>query len=399
MGMEQLRVAQFTNTTIRAGVEEHILTLLRKLDRNCFRLHLACSSALAEKLATDIPSDVELFRVDFRYPFDPAASRQLRRWLRERRIQVVHSHMFQSSLCAAPVARLAGVPAVIETPHVNEQWRRGWKKSFVVDRIVGRLVDAFIAVSRANARYLVEEKRLPRGKVHVVANGIDPSRFLHPSEHTAILSQKLGFASSHRILLMIARLEPQKGHSVLIRAMADIHSKLPSTRLVLLGEGSLREELEQQCCSMGLQAVVRFAGWQANVEDWLSLADVVVLPSLYEGLPLAAIEALAAGRPIVATDVDGTPEVVLDGQTGLTVPPGDSDALAASIVRLLSDPKLARKLGLAGREFVLRNFSASRQAVETGELYLRAWQSRRSVASVPLASCTSNRGLGRTLVP
>lgn len=398
MGMEQLRVAQFTNTTVRAGVEEHILTLLRKLDRSGFRPYLACPSALAEKLASDIPSDVELFRVNFRYPFDPAASRQLWRWLRERRMQVVHSHMFQSSLCAAPVARLAGVPAIIETPHVNEQWRRSWKKNFAFDRMAGRLVDAFIAVSRANARYLIEEKHLPPAKVHVVTNGIDPKRFLRPPVGAATLRQELGFAVSDPILVVVARLEPQKGHAVLLRAMIEVRAKVPAVRLVVVGDGSLGGTLERQSCDLGLATAVRFVGRQANVEDWLALGNVVVLPSLYEGLPLVALEALAAARPLVASAVDGTPEVVLDGETGLTIPPGESAALAAAIVKLLRDPSLAQALGLAGREFVLRNFSDCRQVAETEELYRHAWQTRCSGWSWKLVSRV-RQNLWRTEAP
>ena len=114
---------------------------------------------------------------------------------------------------------------------------------------------------------------------------------------------------------------------------------------------------------------VRFVGLQANVQDWLALADVTVLPSFYEGLPLAAIESLAAGRPMVATAVDGTPEIVLDGATGLTVPPGDPAALARAICRLLADPWLREKLALAGREWVLERFAEERQVQRTQALY------------------------------
>src|SRR5439155_23179940 len=129
----------------------------------------------------------------------------------------------------------------------------------------------------------------------------------------------LGFGDDDPVLVVIGRLEPQKGHRVLLLALPAIRHEFPGVRVVFVGEGGLKAELEQQVAGAGLTDAVRFVGRQSNVVDWLALADVTVLPSFYEGLPLAAIEALAAGRPIVATAVGGTPEVVVDGPTRLTV--------------------------------------------------------------------------------
>jgi glycosyltransferase involved in cell wall biosynthesis len=134
--------------------------------------------------------------------------------------------------------------------------------------------------------------------------------------------------------------------------------------------------LEGKARSLGLEGGVRFLGYQSNVPDWLAAADITVLPSFWEGLPITAIECLAAGKPMVATSIDGTPEVVVDEETGLTVPPGDPGLLAAAICRLLRDPELRRKLGAAGRRWVEEHFSIDRQILKTQELYLRAWKQR-----------------------
>jgi glycosyltransferase involved in cell wall biosynthesis len=147
----------------------------------------------------------------------------------------------------------------------------------------------------------------------------------------------------------------------------------------------LREELERQSAALGLAASVRFAGHQANVADWLALGDLTVLPSFYEGLPLVPMESLAAGRPVVATAVDGTPEIVITGKTGFTVAPGDSTALAVAICTLLRDPELRQEMGRAGRQWVLENFTQERLVQRTEEFYLTVWQRRARRRSAPIA--------------
>ena len=364
-----ISVLYFSNTLVRGGAEEHILTLLRGLDRQRFRPSLVCTPEVAEKIRGDVPHDVELIGLRLRKPYEAGAVRALFSIMHERRPDIVHSHLFYSSLFASPIATLARVPLVVETPHLRESWRRGLKARFVVDRIAGRFVDQYIAVSEANRRYLVEEKGLPRHKVVVIHNGSDLRRFNPHHRAPAGMRETLGFGASDPVLLVVGRLEPQKGHRVLFDALPAVRAHFPCVRVVCVGEGALRDELVRRVVASGLGDAVRFVGQQANVADWLALADVTVLPSFFEGLPLAAIESLAAGRPMVATAVDGTPEVVVDGATGLTVPPGDAAQLARALCRLLGDAWLREKLALAGRDWVLERFNQDRQIQRTEALY------------------------------
>ena len=377
MSARPISVLHFTNSLVRGGAEEHVLTLLRGLDRSSFRPHLVCPPALAGKLEKDLPADVPLFPLLLQKPRQLRAALGLARILRGRRVDILHSHGFYSSLFASPVGWLCGVPLVVETPHVREHWRQGWFKSrFVVDRLAGSFVHHYIAVSEANARYLREQKGLPAHKIVVIRNGCDLERFdpAHPAP--AGLKSRLGFADGDPVLVVLGRLEPQKGHRVLLDALPAVLREFPRARLVCVGEGILRDHLREQVRALGLEASVRFVGYQTNVTDWLALADLTVLPSFYEGLPLVAIESLAAGRPVVATAVDGTPEVVVDGRTGLLVPPGDAAGLANAICRLLREPGLRRSLGEAGRRHVLDGYSQERQIRQTQELYLSAWEQR-----------------------
>jgi len=371
-----ISVLYFSNTLVRGGAEEHVLTLLRGLDRQRFRPSLVCTPEVAEKIRGDVPRDVTLTALRLRKPYQLGAAGALLSIVRAQRPDIVHSHLFYSSLFASPIAALARVPLVVETPHLRESWRRGLKARYVVDRVAGRFVDQYIAVSEANRRYLVEEKGLPRHKVVVIHNGSDLRRFNPHHRAPAGMRESLGFGAADPVLGVIGRLEPQKGHRVLLDALPAVRAQFPRVRLVCVGEGALRADLEQRVAALGLGDAVRFVGQQANVADWLALADVTVLPSFFEGLPLAAIESLAAGRPMVASAVDGTPEVVVDGATGLTVPPGDAPELARALCRLLGDPWLREKLALAGRDWVLERFDETRQIQRTEVLYQLALSRR-----------------------
>jgi glycosyltransferase involved in cell wall biosynthesis len=365
----------FSNELARGGAEEHILTLMRGLDRKCFRVQLACPPELIKSLRGDVPGDVELFPLCLRKPTQWSAALGLARILREKRVEILHSHLFYGSLFASTVGWLCRVPVILETPHVRESWRKGWLKSrYFVDRFFGRCVDRYIAVSEANARYLVEEKGLPRKKIDVIHNGCNLERFDPERPASASLRQKLGFEAGDPVLLVVGRLESQKGHSVLLEALPTVRREFPRVRLVCLGEGALRGALEAQTKTLALEESVRFVGFQENVGEWLSLADVSVLPSFYEGLPLAAVESLAAARPVVATAVDGTPEVVVNGKTGLTVPPGNSKSLADALCRLLRDPDLRRRMGQQGRKWAIEQFDEREQVRKTQDLYLREWE-------------------------
>lgn len=390
-----INLLYFSNEPVRGGVEEHMLMLLQGLNRKHFRLHLVCHPELVSKLRPDLPDDVHVVPLYLERLYQISAGVRFAQILRERQVDILHSHLFRASLVASPIGRLCGVPLVFETPHVREHWRQGWLKGhFLIDRLAGRSVTHYIAVSKANAQYLIDSKGLPAHKVRVIHNGCDLERFRTSHRPPVDLKKTLGFAGSDPMLVVLARLESQKGHRVLIDAMSAVHAQFPSVRLVCVGAGSLRDELESQVRQAGLNESVRFVGYQSNVADWLALADFVVLPSFYEGLPLVAIESLAAGRAVVASAVDGTPEVVVHEKTGLTVPPGDSPALAAAICRMLHEPELRQRLAENGRRWALENFSVQRFIESTEQLYLAAWQNHlnegpvaTSVASERPSSC------------
>lgn len=386
----RITVLHFTYSEVHAGAEEHMLTLLRGLNRKQFRPLLACHPRLYETVKNTLPPDVTAFTLRLEGPTSFRAAWQLGRILKKERVQILHSHMFHSSLLASPVGWACRVPVVVETPHVAERWRKGWLKgSYLVDRLIGRCVTYYIAVSQSNADYLLEVKGLHPSKVVVIRNGCDLSRFAPGRPKPAGLREQLGFAERDSVVLVPARLEPQKGHAVLLKALPSVVREFPQTRVVFVGDGALRNELEEQAHALNLTSIVRFVGFQSNMADWYAFADLMVLPSFFEGLPLVAIESLAAGCPVVATAVDGTPEVVVDNQTGLTVPPGDPGRLAEAIRYMFRYPEKRQSFGSRGRDFVCSVFNQAKQIDDTANLYRRAVSSSRQWVTPPLSGAAS----------
>jgi glycosyltransferase involved in cell wall biosynthesis len=270
------------------------------------------------------------------------------------------------------------VPVIVETPHVAERWRKGWVKgNFFVDRLIGKLVTYHIAVSRSNAQYLVQSKGLQRDNVIVIRNGCNLAHSAPNRPAPVELRKNLGFNDDDLSLLVPARLEPQKGHAVLLEALPRVLREFPKLKVVFVGDGSLRKDLERQAQDLGLGSSVRFVGFQSRMADWYAVADLMVLPSIFEGLPLVAIESLAAGCPVVATAVDGTPEVVVNGETGITVPPGEPGPLAEAICLMFRHPQMRQSFGRRGRKLVDSEFDQAKQIRETADLYLRGLSSCR----------------------
>jgi glycosyltransferase involved in cell wall biosynthesis len=378
---ERLSVLQFTNADVRGGAEEHILGLLRGLDRARFMVHLVCPPSLANLLKPDLPGDVELIPLELSKLSHVGAAVRFARVLHSRGIDILHSHMFTSSLFASPIGWLCRTPVILETAHGREAWRRGWKAWFFIDRIVSRFVDGYIAVSRANALYLRDIKRYDPRKITVIEPGSDFGRFESPRPPDPALRKSYGIGPDDPLIVMVGRLEPQKGHSVLLNALPRVLAEFPRAKLALVGDGSCRGAIEAQIANLGLEAAVKLVGYAPDIRDWLALATFTVLPSFHEGLPVTPIESLAAGKAVVATAVDGTTEVVLDGRTGLTAPPGDPEALAVAICQMLSDNSRREALAQNGRDFVLRNYSMSRMVRRNEDLY-QALFNRRATAGI-----------------
>jgi glycosyltransferase involved in cell wall biosynthesis len=371
----RIRVMYFLNTTDRGGVEHHVLDLLRCVDRRRFDLLLVCPPVLAAKLRADVEAiGVPLDEVDVRRPWHLAGMWRLWRLIRRWRPDVVHSHLYSSGRFGNPIAWVSGVPLVLETGHLEEAWRSGWQNWLALaDGMICRFTHRIIAVSHAVKRFYVTAKRVPERKVVVIHNGIDLDRFAPDAPRDiAALRQELGLGPKDRVACVVGRLAEQKGHCYLLEAAKTIFAAVPEARLVVAGQGPLEQPLKALAAELGVAERVVFAGFRSDADNIYALSDVAVLPSLFEGLPLTVAEAQAMRKPVVATRVSGTPEVLIDGETGVLVPPRDAPALAEAVIRLLNDPVLARRMGERGREHVCAHFSLKLQIEETENVYEQA---------------------------
>lgn len=267
---------------------------------------------------------------------------------------------------AALASRSARVPAIISTLHgfaygegwMNELWR--WWGA--------RNSDHIVAVSASLRRHLIVRTRIPEEKVTVVQNGIDTDHFA-PGDRSGALRSRFGIAPESPVIGCVARLDPVKNHALLFASLKQVLASCPQTRLVLVGEGPLRQALEAQVKEMGLCAAVIFAGGFADTAPLYRDLDVFVLASLSEGTSISVLEAMASGLPVVATAVGGTPDLLEDGACGLLVPSGDAAAMADAIIRVLRDDDLRAKLARAGRARAVSTFSRSAMVVAYEELY------------------------------
>jgi glycosyltransferase involved in cell wall biosynthesis len=360
------RVVFFTDSAGFAGAERALLTLLDGLDKTRWRATLAHHPApgVAPLVCEARRIGVETWAVP---PMPHGAHGLLRvpnfaRALRSRRPDVFHAYLTwplgaKNGLLAALAARIPAVLATVQL-YMDVPVTRGME---IQQRLIGAGVHRLLPVSQHNAARLEDLLHWPRRKMLVIRNAVDPAAY----ERRPDPMLRKSLAGDRPLVLTAARLDEQKGHRDLLAAAA----RVPQAVFVLAGEGPDRRALEALTDRLGIADRVRFLGERADVADLLAVCDVFVLPSLYEGLPISVLEAMAAERAVVATAVGGTAEAVVDGVSGLLVPPAHPQTLSAALLRLLRDDGLRNALAAAGRARVLSHFSAHDMVARVTDLY------------------------------
>jgi len=364
-----VRIALFAPLLGTGGTQRHLQQVLALLDPARFEaevLTLRPGGEVEDELRAGGVSVRSLgFGARLSSPSTLRAIVATARLLRRARIDVVHGYQWRPALVGALAGRLAGVPLRLASKRSltgdDPQAERAW-------RHIARQVDTVIV--NADALRVEGEQRGMRCRWVLLQNGVDTEHFrLPPADAQARAA--LGLDPRRPVVGTIGRLEDRKGHDQLLRAAGEMLAGANGRRpqLVIVGNGPLRESLAGQARTLGVADSVRFEGTVADVRPVLAAMDVFVLPSRAEGMSNALMEAMAAGRPVVATAVGGNTEVVTDGETGLLVPPANPAAIARAVDGLLGDPERASRLGAAAREFVTHHFGARARVAELERLY------------------------------
>jgi glycosyltransferase involved in cell wall biosynthesis len=380
---KRVGLMQFLTFFYLGGTERQVMNLTTGLDTAKFDLHMGChgkvGALLEEATSRGIP--VEEYKIKSLYNLGAMHARlRLARYLREHSIEIVHSYGFYSNLFAIPAARLARTPVVIAAIRdCGEALTPAQKRA---QKMFCRMADCVLANAEGVRRWLVSQG-YPAKKIQVIPNGIVPSAPVAVKEGRK-LRQEFGLAANTRLIAVCSRLTPMKGIEQFLDAASVVSCGRPDVRFLVIGgpshigDGSYKAELERYAASLGLEKRVIFTGFRTDIAHILPEIDISVLPSLSEGLSNSLLEAMAAGVPVIATRVGGTPEAVEDGNTGLLVPPADLDALIRAMTFLLDNPQSARHMGDEGRRLVQSRFSVERMVHETESLYFKLLSANRA---------------------
>lgn len=381
MGMAQgngrstgrVRVAYCIDNMGIGGTELNAVRVAERLNGSRFEVSVICLQAGGPLAARYAAAGVRVVPLPIPSLYSVAAVRQglrLARLLTERHVQIVHSHDMYNNVFATICARAARTPVIVAS---RRWWRSAAARRYrVANTLAFRFAHCVVANSPAVASSLQTEDGVRPERIAVVPNFVDDTAFipLSADQRAARLSE-LCVPADALVLGVVANLLPVKDHRTLLRAVALLAPRWPELHAVLVGDGESRPALESLTRRLGLEGRVHFAGQQPNEPNLHHLFDVSVLCSLSEGFPNSIVEAMAAGRPVVATDVGGVGDAVTDGETGLLVPPSNPERLAAAIEELLVDPGRRRALGVAGRERAHARYGAVAVVASLEALYDR----------------------------
>ena len=383
--MQPIRLAYVIKSMEVGGSQTHLMQVLRLLDRNRFDPVLYCLTGEGVLLdavrALGVPIYAPNAGASFKGLGLVSRVGALARALRRGRIEIVHNYLLRANLVGSIGARLARVPVVLCSKR-GCHWRRGFE--LVGAKIGNALADSVMVNAAAVRDFVHGNEGCPREKMAVIPSGVDTDRFrpLPPARFKA----RLGLPEEQLIVGVVTRMRVRKGVEEFIRAIGEVRQTRPDVHGVIVGEVSLDEALQGLVRSLGLERHLSLLGRRSDMPEVLSAFDVFVLSSHDEGMSNAILEAMAMEKPVIATDVGGTCEVVRHGHSGLLVPPKDPHALAVAVSDVLAQPARAHEMGRLGRRIVVDGFSAHAMVRQMEQLYLDLGAARGLPLAKPVAT-------------
>lgn len=379
-GRERTKVLHIITRLIIGGAQQNTMITASQLDSRKFDVMLVSGpqtgsegSLIGEVTRRGVKLQILQELVREISPFkDLAALLKLYRLMRSQAFSIVHTHSSKAGILGRIAAKMAGVPVIVHTVHgwsFHDRMRAPRRWLFVtLERWMAAMSDALVVVSSVLEEMGLREGIGRPGQYVTIYSGIDLTEFDQSASERDQKRRELGIPAGVPVIGTIGRLSPQKSPEDFLAAARKVIQQMPEVRFLIVGDGPLRGRVEESIRATGISDKVLLTGIRHDVPGLMASLDVFVLSSLWEGLPRVIPQAMAAGRPVVCTNVDGNAEAVLDGVNGLLVPARDTDALADAILQLLRDPGLARQMGLEGQRRVTK-FSAQKMLEDIEMLY------------------------------
>jgi L-malate glycosyltransferase len=370
----------FTDSFMRGGTERQFVRLVRGIDRNQYDIVIGCLQRCGPLLSEVESLDVSIveFPIDSLYNLRAAKLFvELVRFLYREQIHIVHAFDFYTSVFAVPAARLAGVPVVLASRRELLNLRTPWQQR--ATRIACRLATGVVVNSRAVEHDLAGLESGSRRKIDVLPNCIDLEEFESKLSSVEI-RRDLGLSPRSILIGALGNLRPEKNLETFLLATRGILDAIPSAEFLVIGDGPAANKLKSLANDLCLSESVHFLGERADVPDLVAALDILVLCSYTESFPNAILEAMAMGKPVVATNVGGIPELVEEGQTGFLVPPRDPKAIADRVLSLCRDSARRLQMGRAAHAQVESNFTVQAVTTKLEGIYARSLRERSSTA-------------------
>jgi glycosyltransferase involved in cell wall biosynthesis len=349
------------------GAERSVVNYLLHADKAEFRHSVVCFDSRGDMADAVEAAGVRVHVVRIRHRHLLSSVRGLVDLLRREQAAVIHAHMYWAALWGRLAGRIAGVPVMIVTEHGPELWKNRWH--IFVERALEHWTSRHIAVARDGREIRLRREGIREDRIVLIPNGVRiPARARDP-EARLKARQALGIDPATPIIGTVGRVVVEKGYTYLLDALQLARCEVPGLQWLAVGDGGLRPALTEQARNAGLKEAVVWAGLRSDAESLLAAMDLWVMSSIEEGLPVALLEAMAGGCPIVATRIGGIPDAVTDGKEALLVPAADAPALAAAVVGLLGDPARAAAIGDAARARAVADYSIESVARRIESIY------------------------------
>jgi glycosyltransferase involved in cell wall biosynthesis len=362
--MNVLHVLQLIPTLDRAGAEKQMVLLAKGLPRDRFRVEVATLTRQGPLEAELSAAGIPVTAIGKQFKFDPMALARLARFMKARKFDVVQTWIFAANTYGRVAARWARVPVVVVAEMAVDLWKG--RSERLIDHWLLGWCDRVVGNSQAVVDFY-RKRGVPEARLAMIYSGTADEET--PEVDPCAIRAEFGFEASAPLVLFAGRLAEQKRVGDLLKALDLLQHVQPELCTMIVGDGPLRDRLEETARAYALDGRVRFLGHRDDVPYLMAAADVVVLPSAYEGLPNVVLEAMRFRKPVVATAAPGTTEVVVDGETGLLVPVGNVILLARAIRDVVRGPGLASRLGGAGRARVEAHFRADTMVRQFADLY------------------------------